>query len=183
MTFLEILTRCYKRPELLERNQASLAAQMLTNWQQTLLIDPVGRGIPWASENMGNYAPKLQGEYIWILDDDDECIQPTLFMELYRIHLTYNPDVIMLKMDHGRRGILPDEGYWGRPPVQAHIGVSAYVVRRELWQQQAWAWSPGVYHSDFNFIAAVFQSRPRVYWHNVIASQVQRISLGQPERI
>jgi len=180
--FLEVVTRCYKRPEMLARNQASLKTQTCENWTQTLLVDDVGRGVEWANENLGNYAPQLTGDYIWILDDDDECSRETLVEELYQI-AKYKPDVIMLKMDHGPRGILPDLGYWGEPPVHAHIGISAYVIRRELWQIYAGEWFPGVYFSDFVFIAAVFQSDPVVYWHNVIASKVQRISLGQPERV
>jgi hypothetical protein len=38
-----------------------------------------------------------------------------------------------------------------------------------------------MYHSDFNFIAAVLESGPLVYWHDVVASRVQRISIGRAE--
>lgn len=182
MAFLEVLTRCYKRPTLLARNQASLRAQTCDDWTQTLLIDDVGRGINWSHENLTRCAPALNGQYIWLLDDDDECIRPTLVAELKAIVATHNPDVIMLRMDHGPRGILPEPGYWGNAPEHGHIGVSAYVVRREVWQAHAEAWSPGVYHSDFNFIAAVVSDNSvAVYWHEVIASRVQQIGLGRPE--
>lgn len=181
--FLEVLTRCCRRPTMLARNQASLDAQTDGDWLQTILIDDLGRGIPWASEQVGRYAPHLVGRYIWLLDDDDECIRPTLVAELRAIVVSDNaPAVIMLKMNHGPRGVLPELEFWGQPPAHGHIGVSAYVVERKLWQAHAAAWSPGAYHSDFNFIASVFASDPRIYWYDVIASQVQQIGLGRPER-
>jgi len=182
-SFLEVLTRYYKRPEMLERNEASLEAQTCDDWEQTLLIDNIGRGIGWSVENLGRYASQLTGRYIWILDDDDECIRPTLVAELKEIAGRCDPDVIMLRMDHGPRGVLPEPGFWESKPQLGHIGISAFVVKREVWQANAGAWIPGAYHSDFIFIAAVFAVRPAVYWHNVIASQVQRVSLGKPERI
>lgn len=179
--FLEILTRCYKRPRMLAVNQASLRAQTDPDWIQTLIVDDVGRGMAWAQENLAMCGPRLAGNYIWILDDDDECILPSLVADLKWIAEARRPDVIMLKMDHAERGVLPDDPYWGDTIEAGHVGCSAYVIKRDVWQAYAWAWVPGAYDSDFNFIAAIWADQPRVYWHNVIASRVQRISLGRPE--
>lgn len=179
--FLEVLTRCYQRPNLLRVNQAGLAAQTAGDWEQTLLIDDVGRGIGWATENMAAYAPQLEGAYIWILDDDDVCIEPTFVAGLRQIVDAQRPDLIFVRMDHGPRGVLPDAAHWGREPVRAAIGVSAFVVARELWQACAWALCPGHYESDFEFVAALFRRAERVYWWDVIASRVQQIGLGRPE--
>ncbi len=168
---------------MLKRNQASLAAQTDGDWEQTFLIDQVGLGIDRANESLGEYAPQLKGRYIWILDDDDKCIRPTLVAELKAIVAQHQPqpDVVMIQMDHGPRGILPDDERWGLPPEQGGIGISAYVVKWSVWQYNAWAWTPGVYHGDYNFIATVFAGKPTVYWHKVIASRVQQISLGKRE--
>lgn len=179
--FLEIVTRCCKRPEMLKRNQASLHAQTCADWKQTLLVDSKGFGIAWASENLGMYAPHLGGEYIWLLDDDDECIRPTLVAELREIGRGPNPDVIMVRMDHGPLGVLPGPADWGQGVSLGGVGSSAYVVRRDVWVQCAGAWLPGEYASDYNFIAAIFAAGPAVYWHDVVASRVQRISIGRTE--
>jgi hypothetical protein len=179
MTFLEVVTRCYKRPQMLATNQASLEAQTCDDWRQTLIMDDVGRGMGWAQEQLAKV--DVSGRYIWILDDDDECIRPALVEELRVIAAEHNPGVIMLRMDHGKMGVKPDNGYWGKPPEGGHIGVSAYVTRRDVWQQHAGAFLSAHYASDFDFISAVFASRPAVYWHDVVASRVQRISHGAPE--
>ncbi len=34
---------------------------------------------------------------------------------------------------------------------------------------------------DYTFIAHVWAAEPRVYWHDVIASRIQRCSEGKPE--
>ncbi|MBP8291221.1 MAG: hypothetical protein KAX65_00520, partial [Caldilineaceae bacterium] len=136
---IEVLTRTNRRPTLLALNRASLAEQTSGDWVQTLLQDGESRGIGWSYANMAAYAPKLVGRYIWILDDDDVCVHPTLFAEVADLVAEHDPDVIMVQMDHGGAlGVLPDKS-WRRPPMLGNIGVSAYIVRREIWQAHAHA--------------------------------------------
>lgn len=179
--FLEVLTRCYQRPAMLAANKRSIARQSCPSWQQTMLIDREGYGVEGAYARLSAYAPELTGRYIWILDDDDECARPELVAELFEIAAEHDPDVIMLRMDHGPLGVKPEDPYWQHTPAFGHVGCSAYVVRREVWQKYAYAFLPGAYHSDYRFIATIFASSPAVYWHDVIASRVQRISKGSPE--
>ena len=191
MPFLEILTRVYKRPQLLAINVESLRHQTDGDWQQTFLVDNVGRGINWSHENMGAHAPDLVGAYQWILDDDDMCTCPTLVADLKAIAAEHNPDVIMVKMDHGGI-VLPQEPEWGDGPRYGKLGVSSYIVRREVWQAHAGAWTPGWYGSDFSFINSIFGNNPAmgmapwvrppsVYWHDCVASGIQVQSFGKAE--
>ena len=179
MTFLEVITRTFKRSELLAKNVASLEVWSDGDWIQTIYEDDVGHGVGWANGQMFHYAQVLRGDYIWILDDDDICIRPTLVTELKMIVKEFMPDVIMLRMDHAERGILP--------PVGLHIlskgliGCSAYVVRQEVWKRHAYQWQSANYSSDFDFINSILNDDDvSVHWHDVIASKVQRISLGEP---
>lgn len=184
MPFLEVLTRTFNaRPHLLRINQESLRRQTDPDWVQTLLVDDVGRGIDWASENLAAYAPNLVGDYIWILDDDDTCILPTLVAELKFIVADSDPDVIMIRMDHGSGRILPGDDSWLCPPVLGQIGCSAFVVRRAVWQRHAMAMEHGHYSSDYDLIASIWTEQPRVYWHDVVASRVMRQSFGRPEAV
>lgn len=179
--FLEVITRCFKRPEMLAHNQESLDAQTCADWEQTLLVDEVGRGVGWAQSQLYDYSSDLTGDYIWLLDDDDMCVRVTLVGELRQIAEKHDPDVIMIRMNHGLRGIHPDDEHWQQEPTLCFIGCSAYVVRREVWQRHADAWLSASYSSDYDFISAVFSDSPSVFWHDVIGSQVQRISLGREE--
>jgi len=177
--FLEVITRCYRRPTMLRENIASLIQQTDRDYQQVLLHDTIGRGVAWANGQLAQYTP--EHSYVWILDDDDMCIRPELIAELKAIAAEHEPDVIMMRMDHQSRGVLPDGDYWGKPPAIAHVGCSAYVVSLGTWMDHRDAWRNGGYSADHSFIADVFAAEPRVYWHDVIASKVQRISLGEPE--
>jgi hypothetical protein len=181
VSFLEVLTRVYRRPNLLMNNIRSLEAQSDRDWTQTLLVDGEGRGIGAAQAALSNHAPHVRGAYLWILDDDDLCTRPTFVAECKAIAAEYEPDFIVTRMDHGRRGVLPDDAHWQRAPAHGFIGVSAVIVRRDLWQRHAPAFASAHYASDFDFIRRLFEADPDVYWHDCIASQVQRISLGATE--
>lgn len=117
-----------------------------------------------------------------MLDDDDECICDSLVAEIKAIVAQHNPDVVFVRMDHGvGLGTLPDHDYWQRTPVEGHIGCSAFIVRKDVWQKHADAWGAR-YAGDFDFINAVWAD-PEVthYWHDRTASRVQRRSLGAAE--
>ena len=179
--FLEILTRTFNaRPRMFAAHKASLAAQTDQDFIHTLIVDDVGRGIAYATEQMARYAPSLVGQYIFVLDDDDMLTLPTFVAGLKQIAVLNAPDLIMIRMDHGAGRILPS-ARWGKSPQKSEIGVSAFVVRRELWQAHAGAWLPGCYTSDFQFINAVWRARPIAYWWDVVASKCQRQSLGRAE--
>lgn len=181
MPFLEVLTRCYKRPAMLRRNLDSIAAQTCTDFAHTLLVDEVGVGVAGAWAKLRDYAPRLAGDYIWILDDDDECVRPSLVEDLKAIVAQHAPDVIMLKMDHAQWGVKPLSS-WGGTPVMGDIGCSAFVVRRDIWQlHAAEAWRDTRYQSDFDFITSIFNGGYTVAWYDVVASRVQKISKGAAE--
>lgn len=177
--FLEVLTRCYKRPIMLLCNQRSMRNQGCTDWKQSLLVDYEGKGIAWSYQNLAAYSPNLVGDYIWILDDDDMAVSLSLVEDLKGIVKAHNPDVIMMRMDHGERGILPGKS-WHQYPVMGDIGCSAFVVRRAIWQSHS-RHLGAHYAGDFDFISSIFARDCEIYWFDCVASKVQRISLGAPE--
>lgn len=182
MAFLQVLTRCYRRPRMLWSNIRSLEAQTDPDWQQTFLLDGEGRGVGAAQAALANFAPYVTGEYILILDDDDRLIRPRLVQEVKAIASEHHPNVIMVRMDHRNGRVLPDDSHWQREPQLSYIGMSAFIVKRSVWQRHAPVFGGAKYTSDFEFIDAVFASGdPDIYWHDVIASQVQRTSMGLPE--
>lgn len=174
MALLEVLTRCNRRPKMLMENIRSLMAQSDPDWEQTFIVDTATRGIGASYEALA--AQPVRGEYIWILDDDDECIWRPLVADVRRL-VAEKPEtqVIMLRMNHGAElGVLPDDKHWGGPPVEGRIGCSAFIVRRDAWQRHAGAFTPGHYASDFDFICSVWREEPVIVWHDVIASRAQR---------
>lgn len=174
---LEIITRTNNRPDLLSRNVASV--RRLGPRALHTIIDGAGRGMTWAQETLCHNAPNLTGDYVMVLDDDDEIIAPNLLDELAAVVGVSSPDVVMVQMDHGQPlGIMPRGEHWGVRPQLGHVGASAFIVRRQAFQRHAAAYVPGEYNSDFNFINAVFDAAPAVAWLELVASRVNRRSFG-----
>lgn len=180
MALLEVLTRCYRRPQMLMENIRGLLAQSDPDWEQTFLVDMVGRGVG-ASHLMLRDAD-VRGQYVWVLDDDDVCIYPELVADLRRLARP-KPGVVMVRMDHGAElGVLPDAAVWGQAPQEGRLGMSSFIVRRDVWQRHAGAWESMRYASDYDFIADVWSEGPAVVWHDVVASRTQRgRSIGAAE--
>lgn len=176
---LEIITRCYRRPNLLRFNQMSLDALDGDDWMQTLLVDSIGRGVGWSYANMAAFASQLTGEYIWILDDDDCCIYPNLLNDLHKIVDDCQPEVIWIRMDHGGGRILPGNS-WNQKPILGDIGVSAFIVRRDIWQMNVNHFQND-YCGDYHFANAIWSNTSKQVWLDIVASRVQRISVGLPE--
>ncbi len=173
MAFLEVLTRCHpQRPAMLERNQASLKLQTFYDWEQVLLKDDVGRGVAWANENLSMY--RTDADYVWVLDDDDECVRPSLFRELHQIAELDEPDVIFIKMDlRERHGVLPRRPLWGGEPIAAEIASSCIVTSGDVWNRHAGAWNTGGLMGDWGFIHSVWQDDVKVFWHDAVGARSQ----------
>lgn len=173
---LEVLTRTMpaKRPGMLARNQASLAKQSDPAWVQTLLFDYKGVGVAATHERFARHRPAAQ--WVWVLDDDDECTYPSLVADLRTIGTAMPAvNVVMVRMDHGAPlGVLPDERTWCRAPIEGALGCSSYIVRGDVWDAHKHAWGSCRYASDFDFIADVWNGGPTIYWLDVIASRCQR---------
>lgn len=186
MAFLEVLTRCYRRPTWLAENQASLRRQSDPDYVQTLLVDEQGIGVAKANARLADVAPTLTGSYVWVLDDDDLCIRDDLVERIKRVVEACRtaPAAIVVRMDHGELGILPDvDRWWGQVPPEGAIGASALVVRRDVFVAYADWWRTQRYASDYDFMAAVLRGEEHVIWLDVVASRVQRRSIGRPEGV
>lgn len=181
MPFLEVVTRAYKRPTMLARNIASLRAQTDPDYSQVLLVDEIGIGVPEANAVLSRFVP--MGEWVWVLDDDDMCIYDNLIADLKRVS-TETPDIdaIMVRMEHECGIILPSDEDWktGRMKLGG-VGMSAPIVRRSTWANHCHAFASGNYYADFDFIFSLFKSKPRLGWLDVVASKVQRQSVGRTE--
>jgi len=181
VAYLEILTRCYKRPAGLARNQASLRAQSDPDYIQTLLIDDQGIGVAAANARLASVEPV--GQYVWVLDDDDFCTDTRLIERLKMLTGTMRtaPAAVVVRMDHGELGVLPALEDWGRAPAEGGIGASALIVRADVWRHYADRWASARYASDYDFASAVLRGETNVVWVDWVASAISRRSIGAPE--
>ena len=59
--FLSVVTRCYKRPDMLNENKASLRGQTDQDYEQLFIVDDVGRGVIRAAVRQGAPLGDLRG--------------------------------------------------------------------------------------------------------------------------
>jgi hypothetical protein len=145
-----------------------------------LLIDEIGRGIEWSHTNMATACPQIKGDYVLVLDDDDLIVVKTCIAELKQAAAS-GADVIMLKMQIVPGFIVPEDEFFHAPPVVGHIGISSFVVKRDLWIANVLHFEP-VYHGDYTFIAAVYpQAEQIVYLDRVMCSTQDGNHHGRPE--
>ena len=175
---LSIITRCYNRPIGLRRNQLSVRKQTRWDYEQILLIDEVGVGINVADARMAADAPALiNGDYVYILDDDDLFIDNQFVAEIHRIAQTYDPDIIMVKSDNGRLGILPSAATWEKEPQPGQVSVLNYVVKAEIWKRHAPAFATHPTDAgDAMFIVELFKHGYSVYWLDLIVAMTGPVS-------
>lgn len=136
----------------------------------SVLVDDLRAGVSDSHRLLAAHDPL--GDWVWCLDDDDECIDDDL---VRLVHETAEAvDVIMVKMDHGAElGILPDSVVWGKGPVEGHLGISSYIVRDRIWRAHRHLWETRRYASDYDFIAHVFEAQPVVVWVDRVVSRTQ----------
>lgn len=179
MPFLTVITRAYKRPHMLAANQRSLADQTDPDYEQVILRDEIGIGVAAANVLIRHTIGLVRGEYVLILDDDDLIVDMGLIANLK--HLTADrPGVVMVRWDHGERGILPYANYIGAIPPRGAVGGGSPIVRADLFRALAHTWGAS-YDGDYDYVTAVLTSGQPVVWHDKVVCAVQRISLGRPE--
>jgi hypothetical protein len=177
MTFLSVITRCYKRPTLLARNVASLEAQTDQDYERVLTEDIEGRGIGWANRVLSTVEPA--GVYVMVLDDDDMLIDNQA-IEKMKIATVDRPALVIFKADHQELGILPSGSVWNNRPIGGQIGSISFISRRDIWERHIHAFGVNS-GGDYNYLRNVWQTKPSVVWLDEVLAGVQRISRGKPE--
>jgi len=179
MPFLTILTRSFRRPESLGRCVKSVASQTDPDVEQVILYDSIGRGVGWSYLNLKSVVP--QGEYVFLLDDDDTLINPCFIETLKQCAAeNNNPDVIYVQMDVSGT-IMP---IWEHGLKRGYIACSCFAIKRSVWLEHLQDIRDD-YSADFYLIEAIHNCAARhTEAHlNMIASRVGKVSHGQPENI
>ena len=177
MTFLSVVTRCYKRPDMLAKNKASLRGQTDQDFEQLFIVDEVGRGIGWANQSLATAAPA--GDYVMVLDDDD-LLTDYRAIELLKVAATDEPELVIFKAHHGPLGVLPSATVWEKRPIRGNIGGCDFISRRDVWEKHITAFGT-MACGDYHYLRSLWQDEPEVVWLNEQLAAVQQIGKGRPE--
>lgn len=156
---------------MLLRNQLSLQSQTSRDWEQTILVDEQRRGVEWANGNLATV--EATGDYIWFLDDDNECLFNDFVRRLKaEAEANQNPELIIVRIDHGHLGILPNDLRWEQRPLEGMFDGGCLVIRRDIWNRYRHLWQ-AEYCADFLFADALWDKLTSIHWWDVIAMRMQ----------
>lgn len=158
---LSIITRSYQRPTELKRCIDSVLNQTDPDFEHIIVPDEIGHGIHWANRQITEQAYKLNGQYVYILDDDDYVVTSD-FIKDFRILLENidSSDVIICC------GTLNGERYpkfWKEPLVRGGIAAPNFICRQAVFNRYAKFWdAPRA--GDASFIQAVNKAGHKIFW-------------------
>lgn len=185
--FLTIITRKHgdKRPKGFSKNQESVNSLSSIDYEQIFITDPVGVGMFIANSGFQLAVPFIDGEYVFLLDDDDFITKQSMISHLRLIAFeNNNPDVIFFRMtikNGMNNDYYPTEHCWkAKKPMIAHIGGSCFVVKRSIYAQ----YIKNFAHArcgDFHFINSIMESGATSYWHDVKMCETGKVSRGAVE--
>jgi len=172
--FLSIVTRTYRRPTLLANCIESLKAQTDQDFEHIILRDDVGVGIAETYRRLRSQ--DVNGEYVWVLDDDNVVTSRTFVADLKRFVDDFSkPPFVITEGLVGNR-MLPDT-----PMLQiTHIDMMNIVVRCDVWLNSRESFGAR-YEGDWDFIFAATSGHWMFPKMGGVVAKTQRISKGLPE--
>lgn len=160
---LSIITRSCCRPTELQRCINSILTQTDPDFEHIIIPDEVAHGIYWANRQIKEQANKLNGRYVYIIDDDDYISNCRFIEDLKKLleNLT-DPDVIIC------RGQLNGKSYptiWKDRPQRGKIAAPNLIVRTDIFNHFAHLWDqPRA--GDFFFIKEIYNCGYQFFWWN-----------------
>jgi hypothetical protein len=171
--FLSIITRTYKRPRMLAKQMDSLDAQTDRDFEQIVIRDTVGFGVPMVNKMLRSV--ETPGDYVWIFDDDNIITDADFIKTLKEVVANESPDVIVMDC-LVRDTVLPIT--W--PPSHALVDVHCYVASQEMWNGCRYFWGAR-YDGDWDYGKALLESAKKVSRVRKVMVKTQKISKGAPE--
>jgi hypothetical protein len=179
--FLTIITRCCWRPVMLAKNIKSVLVQTDRDIEQIFIPDfsrkvEVGK----ANRQFALNIERVQGQYVYVLDDDTMLINNNFVAKLRKCaRRNNNPGVIMVKSNRPQFAprVLPKADAWGKRQ-NLRIGatnVLCYVTRSDLWGQKVHHWNVNA-AGDWTFLKSLVRVKGiNFVWLPIVAAKTQQI--------
>ncbi len=193
LPILSILTVAF-RPRALWNLQQKLARQTSTSFEHVVVMDEGigGSGWAWVAQMWKAVGQTAEGEYITLMNDDEEPSTDTSVEALItQLARTNWPDVLVVGLDYqhqdGRREILPcQEARRTHGFVAGGVGPQCLVMRSNIWKRHADLWTKpvdGGYAIDLAFMAEILNPAHdyRIVWSDLVFTRMVSRGMGRPE--
>lgn len=177
---MTIVTRCCRRPKMLAANIRSVLAQTDGDIEQVFIVDAQRRGKAWANQQVPRAAHRVDGAYVYILDDDCKLISADFVAKLRKaVRRHKNPGVVMVKSRRPQFApkLLPRADAWGKVG-KLRLGATnclCYVVRADLWKEEIRHWATRA-AADWSFLKALLKHRSEFAWLDLVVAETQQVA-------
>lgn len=154
--FLTFYTPTYRRPQALAACLASVAKQTAVGRiQQIVVPDHIGVGVGGMYAQIPTYVDAIKGEYVHLLADDDELVDPSVVQRVAAFAHAYDyPELILVRV---RKAGVFDLTTPTWPPVEGGIDLGCLITRADIWKAHVHRYGKR-YEGDFDFAQALYQS-------------------------
>jgi len=114
---------------------------------------------------------RVNGRYVWFLDDDDRLADPEFITRLKETAEANGGDPPVMVVRHmNTERIWPEDRYWGKAPVRQHIGNGCMVYRRDVWRKYADLLTSHHYAGDIFMITQCWKDGVPWVWLDMIGT-------------
>lgn len=184
--WLTIVTRVMlgKRNGLFRKHKESVST-LQPDFQQIFIGDAVGYGMLAANKSFSLVTHDIEGEYVYLLDDDDFFTNPDFIRTLKLNAITSGADVVFFKMKiltGDGDEMYPKEKSWEtRTPNRGQIGGSCFIVKKWVYEKYIHNFAHSSF-GDWNFITAVLKDPTvKTLWINQKMAETGKVSRGSAE--
>lgn len=175
--FLTIYTPTYRRPRFLAACKESVAAQSDRDYQHLVIEDRVGVGVEGMFLAVRDNVGLIEGQYVYMLQDDDVLVDRDFVRELKRFVWEHNdPPVVIVR--NKKHGLQPRR--WRQAPQLGSIDLGSYVVRADVFCRHADQFGAR-YEGDYDFIRFLWDRRYTFAWWDRLVAEAQQVGMGRPE--
>ena len=182
--FFTLIVRACWRPRMLQKALCSALSQTDTDIEIIFIVDMKKKGVKWANAQYRANAHRINGQYVYTLDDDTFLVSNKLIASIRRIATKHNnPDVIMVKGSRPQLSpkILPKSSVWKhreRLKVASTNGA-CFIASSGCWRKYAGRYSANA-AGDWRFLSALKSDGAlRFYWFDFIAKETQQLGRGK----
>lgn len=168
---------------MLAENIASVKAQTCHSIEQVFIPDRNRRSIQVADRALGKNVHRVDGEYVYILDDDCMLVDDGFVEAVRGVVREERPGIVMVKARRppgppSRQALVPT--IWKAKLRHGSTNCLCYVIEANIWKRHIAAFGKKPWGGDWWFLDEVLQEEePKMYWLDMIVADARQLGRGR----
>lgn len=123
-------------------------------------------GLKWANFQIHENRHRINGKWVYILDDDDFIIDLKFIEKLKIIDKKISTGIIICK-GYINEELFPHHGFWKRAPIRGTIGSPNFIVTKKVFLKHSIHWCQSR-AGDYFFIKKAYAHEKTHWWNNCV---------------